>query len=351
MSPKNKIIKYLIISIVLLLFRYSLSVIIIYLLPILHWENYYFKNENEFLLPHFLLNEKPIINPFTLWFKWDSAFYYQIVKNGYETIMYDEKSFHNWAFYPLYPLIIKSLTSLFNIFENDSLIFFIGITVSSFFFALSLFYLEKLLKQINFNENQIQLTLMMLIIFPSSYFFNLFYPESLSFFLSTFSLYCLLNKKFLNTTISISLALITKMQNVFLVPTFFIYFFYLIYKKDIKFNLKTLISFFLYTSIIFLPLLIFFKYLQQITGNFWAALQIQKAWQNQNFYPLSFFFTYFKIYGLNLKIEHLLSSILIIILAFLTIKFILNPTKKEDKDTKIIFTLSSFFSLLIITSY
>lgn len=119
----------------------------------------------------------PLVN---LLVRWDSQWYNWIVEYGY-WLRPGQRS--NIAFFPLYPLIVKTIKPLFgNSIELTSIV----VSNAAFFAALTFFYKLTLLE---FSDRSIaRRAIFYLAIFPTSFYFSSMYTESLFllFTISTF---------------------------------------------------------------------------------------------------------------------------------------------------------------------
>ncbi len=108
------------------------------------------------------------------WANFDGEHYLAIAMNGYKPL--------EQAFFPLYPLLISILAKPFifhsNIFLNIINSTIVGLLVSNISFFLSLLVLYKLII-IDFSRKIALLTIIMLLIFPTSFYFGALYSESL----------------------------------------------------------------------------------------------------------------------------------------------------------------------------
>lgn len=118
----------------------------------------------------------------------DGEHYLAIAQNGYQPLEY--------FFFPLFPYLIKFIT-----FSKDLVsLATTGILISNLSFLLSLIGIYKLLK-LDYKENLVKLTIILLLIFPTSFYFGAYYTESI--FLTTviWSFYFLRKKNyFLSST-------------------------------------------------------------------------------------------------------------------------------------------------------
>jgi len=148
----------------------------------------------EYKLPTFLTN---LAN-------FDGVHYLLIGRGKY--LQYEQ------AFFPLYPLLIKFLGPLF--LKNYLLA---GLIISNVCFFFSLFFLTRLLKLL-FPKNNLFLSyyFLFLFLFPTAFFFQAFYTESLFMLLFIGSLYFLKTKNYLLAGILAALSSATRLIGVFL---------------------------------------------------------------------------------------------------------------------------------------
>lgn len=127
--------------------------------------------------------------------KWDSGFYLEIAKSGY---FFDQaKNLYNTAFFPLYPLLIKIFSY---VFQSPVIS---GIIISTFATLGACFFLYKLAK-IEFSglpgEGQETFTslrtIFYFLIFPTAIFLASIYTESLFIFLAVACLYFARTRRF-----------------------------------------------------------------------------------------------------------------------------------------------------------
>jgi len=120
---------------------------------------------------------------FNLFARWDSCFYMEIAKQGYAIERF-------WAFFPLYPLILRYMSYPFSVFlYMDQALAIAGSILSHVFFTLSVIFFYKLTYHLYGNSKISYLSTLFLCFFPSSVFFSAVYTESLFIFLITASLY------------------------------------------------------------------------------------------------------------------------------------------------------------------
>ncbi len=110
-----------------------------------------------------------------MWDKFDSGFYITLAAGGY----WGADTLHgmsNWAFFPLYPLLIHIGALPIATYPNAGLLAGIAISNSAAFVAL--IFLYKLTRQ-EFNRRVAARTVLYLMLFPMSFYLSAAYPEAL----------------------------------------------------------------------------------------------------------------------------------------------------------------------------
>lgn len=198
--------------------------------------------------------------------KWDSFWYLDIAENGYSFKGVEKLS--NIVFFPLYPFLIK----IFSFITAGNLILS-GWILSSLFLLLALFYLFKLVKEFHPEINP-YLPIFILLIFPTAFFFNAVYTESLFLFLSLVTFYYGFKKKFLLAGIFGMFAALTRVTGILLfIPLIWEYL------KDHNFNLiylfktKVLPIFLIPVGTLIFLLFHYFRF-----GDFLLFFKVQSWW-------------------------------------------------------------------------
>lgn len=137
-----------------------------------------------YLLP--LLKQNPVLPslalntrfPDLLWLMWqrfDSGFYLNLAQAGYwpaSTL----HTYSNWAFFPLYPLLIFFFAHLFG--GSDTAFSLAGLLISNAAALIAVFYLFRLVQR-EFGANVASLSVLYLALFPTAFFLSAIYTESL----------------------------------------------------------------------------------------------------------------------------------------------------------------------------
>src|SRR5258707_1821337 len=158
------------------------------------------------------------IFPLDIFARWDSKWYLSVIKTGYQASTDLKTAYSNMAFFPLYPYLVKSL-GWSGLVLPDGFYILVGLILSNLCFLGSMVLLYRLIiVSLGFDESAAQRTLTLLFVYPASFFFSAFYPESLFFFLVLLSFTFALDEKWLLTGICAALAVLTRPQGVVLVP-------------------------------------------------------------------------------------------------------------------------------------
>ncbi len=145
---------------------------------------------------------------FSLHERWDSYWYLDIAEHGYS--FHSGDSLSNVAFFPLYPFLIRISTPIFFGQANIA-----GWFISAVSLLLVLIYFYKLIKRFHPNINP-HLVLVFLLLFPTAFFLNAIYTESLFLFLSIAAFYYMFSKNLLLSGIFGFLASVTRPSGVYL---------------------------------------------------------------------------------------------------------------------------------------
>jgi hypothetical protein len=112
--------------------------------------------------------------------RWDSGWYSSIVRDGYS---YSPGRQSNVAFFPLYPLLIRFMST-----GHESPLV-AALVVDHLAFLGALIYLYALARRVLPDRESAERSLWLLALFPTSFFYSAFYTESLFLFLSAGALF------------------------------------------------------------------------------------------------------------------------------------------------------------------
>lgn len=164
----------------------------------------------------------------------DGVHYLRIAQNGYDAQF-------SQAFFPLLPLAIRYLNVLPpdpTIHRNthvDPSFFKVGIIFVNLIFILAMIMFYKLIR-IDFNGKIALGSIILLLSFPTSFYFGAVYTESLFLFLSATTIYFIRKESFIAAGVFGCLASATRIIGLFLIPIFLIEVFLKIKQSKISFN-------------------------------------------------------------------------------------------------------------------
>ncbi len=219
----------------------------------------------------------------TLALRGDGGWYIAVAQRGYERTPYNTDRVHNWAFFPLYPLLLRLTASFTGGFQLT------GMALSSFFFLLAIILLHKTVVAFGYDEAIADRTIFYISAFPTSYFFSLPLTESLFLLLTVGSLWAARRDSWWVAGAFGALASATRYNGLFLLPVLAVLYWQQCH-RPFKLQAKIL-------SLLLLPLgvLAFMFYLFSITGNAFAFIDVQKAWGVRSgffLYPLYEYFIF-----------------------------------------------------------
>jgi hypothetical protein len=121
--------------------------------------------------------------------RWDTFWYLDIVKNGYH--LNTDNTLANVVFFPIYPALIKILGTI--LLGNFVLA---GWILSMTFLVLSCIYFYRFVRQFH-PEIDPELPILLMLVFPTAFFFNVVYTESIFLFFTITTFFYAFRKNFL----------------------------------------------------------------------------------------------------------------------------------------------------------
>lgn len=140
--------------------------------------------------------------------RWDAAWYLDIAEKGY--YLRGEGKQANVVFFPLYPLLVRLIGYL----TGGNLVL-AGWIVSSLFLALAVAMLTRLTQEFHPGLDPARPALFLLV-FPTAFYLNAVYSESLFLFLSLCVVFFALKRNFVMAGVCAALASATRVAGVFL---------------------------------------------------------------------------------------------------------------------------------------
>ncbi|PWI58408.1 GtrA family protein [Sulfoacidibacillus thermotolerans] len=228
-----------------------------------------------------------IYNLFLGYYKhWDSGWYLEIAKSGFTTLK-------QTAFWPLYPFFIRILHDVTGFSYTLS-----GVFISFLAFIFFLYYIGRI-ADTEFGTKTARASILLFAFFPTSYYFDAVYTESLFMVFCVFAVEQAMANRFWSAGILAGLATLTRNTGVFL--DLILFFEYLRYRKmNLRFWTSTWWKrlnhqvFALTLPVLFL--LFYMVYLKAHTGHLLAFLTAEKYW-DRHYMPLweTYSFTWVKM--------------------------------------------------------
>lgn len=159
----------------------------------------------------------------------DGRNYLAIVKYGYEA------NSQLAVFFPLYPLLVRTFS--FNLFFNPIVV---GLLISAVCILAAVIVLYKLL-QIEYSEKIAMRSIMLLLLFPTSFYLFAYYTEGLFLLFSVLFFWFIKKNNLFMASVSVFFATATRLVGLALVPSLILEV-YEIYKKENKITWSVLIS-------------------------------------------------------------------------------------------------------------
>lgn len=146
------------------------------------------------------------------WVQWDGPHYLDLAKNWYQEAGQESL----WiVFYPLYPILIRIFNFLINDFATASI-------VVSILFSFSASILLFELTLLDFSKRNAILAVWFLNIFPTAYFLQASYTESVFLTLTMLSIYLFRQNRYLGAGCAGALATMTRINGLTLLPLLFL---------------------------------------------------------------------------------------------------------------------------------
>jgi Gpi18-like mannosyltransferase len=199
--------------------------------------------------------------------KGDINLYIHLAEAGYDHQPFDitKRASHYFAFFPLYPLLLRSLAWL----TNDLIM--LGVVLSNVLFLFALIILHKLVLALGHSDDIASRTIFYLATFPTSYFFSVPMSESLFLFLAVTAFYLAVRSHWLGAGVIGALCSASRSNGILLLPVLAVYYWQ---RHGFKLSPRKLLPLLL----IPLGLLAYMLFSWKMTGTPWAFIAAQKSW-------------------------------------------------------------------------
>ncbi|MEA2176405.1 MAG: hypothetical protein QOD00_3997 [Blastocatellia bacterium] len=196
----------------------------------------------------------------------DGLWYANIARDGYERQPFDAGAQHTWAFFPLYPLMLRAASRLTGEYALT------GSFLSNIFLLLALVLTHQTVRAFGYHESDADRTIFYMAAFPTSYFFSLPVTESLFLLLTVGCFLAARRGRWWLAGILGALATATRPTGILIMPGLLVQYWQT--HRGEKFWRKELLA----LLPVPLGLLAFMFFLRETTGDALAFLKVQAAW-------------------------------------------------------------------------
>lgn len=203
-------------------------------------------------------------------FRWDGGWYKRIIEKGY----YIEGSQSNVTFFPLYPYLCRYIGYITGNFYSA------GLIISNLSAYGGLFFIFRIAEGLLDREKATR-ALILILVFPSSFFLSVFYTEGLFLFVTSASIYFFLKHSYTYSGLFGLFATMTRASGILLFAVLGLVLFIRCVKQEQTFNRRML-------GLLLIPvgLLIFMAMLQYQVDDALAFVRYQSGWGRKSMFPL-----------------------------------------------------------------
>src|SRR4029453_9350166 len=154
----------------------------------------------------------PFWDPFT---RYDSGWYYDIARDGYDASTAVAGGRSNIAFFPVYPMLMRHVGRLFGRTQGD--VFLGGILVAWLSFVLAMVALS-FLARLDLPRRGAERAVLLATIFPFAFFFGVAYSESTFLLFTILAFYLFRTRRWMLGGVCASLAIATRTRALVMLP-------------------------------------------------------------------------------------------------------------------------------------
>ena len=213
----------------------------------------------------------------------DVNWYLTITEKGYEQAPFEATRQHNWAFFPLHPLLWRAASWLTGEYPLT------GMLLANLFLFCGLLVLHKFVLVSGWDEGTADRAVFYLAAFPVSYFLSLPLTESLFLFLAAAAFYAGARGRWWLAALAGALASVTRVIGVLLLPALL-----LLHWRQHRRLWPPAPAQLLLAAVVPSGLVAFMCYLYAITGNALAFKDVLVAWDRQPTFFLATLARYLK---------------------------------------------------------
>ena len=215
----------------------------------------------------------------------DVNWYVGIAEHGYDQMPFNAEVPRNWAFFPLFPLLLRLASYVTGEFVIT------GMALSHICFFLALFLLHRVTLLWGFSADDADRSLFYVAVFPTSYFFSLPLPEPLFLMLTVASFYFAKSERWWLAGLAGAFASATRTTGVLLLPALAVLYWEMYRPLG---SIRTWRKNGLALLLVPAGLLSFMIYLYVITGNALAFKDSMAAWGRKAGFFFSPLFDYLR---------------------------------------------------------
>ena len=216
-----------------------------------------------------------------MWGRWDAMWYLNLAREGYVVRGDISQVQSNLAFFPLYPYLIRLvLWPIPDRLTTPGVELAAAVLVSNVMLVGGLILLHRWVWALTDNRETAQRTVLYLLLFPTGFILSCAYTEATFLFFVATAFYAATRRSWGWAGVAALGAGLTRPLGIFLVPALL-----WLYLDSVQWRRRAIHANVLWIVAAPLGLLAHFSYLYILTGDFFAALTNQGAWDKQAAWP------------------------------------------------------------------
>jgi hypothetical protein len=220
-----------------------------------------------------------------VWARWDSDWYLNIIKNGYQATGYATGDYTSLAFFPVYPQAVRLLYRLLPAaWQGDQAAVVLGLLVANLCAvgALAILYWHV---RVRFDDRSMaQRSVICLLVFPTAFFLGCVYTESAFLLLAVAAFHMAWRRRWLAASILGGLLSATRPVGLLILLPFL-----WIQLEDAEFRVAALVRRAGWLLLVPTGFVAYAIYLWRVTGDLGAVVIAQRAWQKEFRLPFALF--------------------------------------------------------------
>jgi hypothetical protein len=216
---------------------------------------------------------------------WDADWYMSIVLYGYIPSADIANVHSNLAFFPLYPYLVRLFSlGLPPTIRTEPNIFVLGIMLSNIFFVSALAVIHRLARLLTNSSEAAQRTVLYLLVFPTSFYFSIFYTEATYLFFTAVTIWAALTRRWALAGLLGGAVALIRPPGV-LIALVLLWQYMWERRIDGRWSWRALDYNILWAGLPLAALAGYFAFQYQLTGDFLAPVTAQQAWAKSFIWP------------------------------------------------------------------